>query len=448
MKKKINLFCRFLAVAMAVVLAVSVIPVKSNAVTTQSGSIARGIDVSRYNGVINWAQVKASGVTFAFVRIGNTYGGLDPMAYYNIQQAQANGIRVGVYLYSYATTVEEATTEALLTIQWLQNYGLQLPVVYDIEDKCHTALDPVTLANIINTYCILVDAAGFYPMIYTYKNFYNGKVGTSPWDKWFAQYGPMLNTNEQVAFWQYTSSGSVPGIGGRVDLDYQYKDYSKLIIPEGFLPHNGATRFYRNYRMQTGWIDYQEKRYYADAMGSVQKGWFVDTDGTLYFFDTTTGAMAVGLTDISGFTFFFNEKGARQLGMIDYGMGMRYFDPTLNGAMAKSWFAYNNEIHYAGPDGTLAFGLVEIDKNLYYFNEAGALVVNDRITVGDKIYVAAENGVLTEVPPIDPQYIDPVTGYYVDITTGNWYDLATGELVLSAEDAAKQMAAAGIAPAN
>lgn len=451
MKRMSTLFKKILVTALAVSLIGGTIfsgtAVNAKAIT-QAGSIARGIDVSRYNGTINWAQVKASGIKFAFIRIGNTYGGLDPMAYYNIQQAQANGIQVGVYLYSYATTVEAATTEAMLTIQWLQNFGLQLPVVFDIEDKCHTALDPMTLANIINTYCILVDAAGFYPMVYTYKNFYQGKIGTSPWDKWMAQYGDSLNFGESVAFWQYSSHGSVPGVPTRVDLDYQYKDYSKLIIGEGFLPHNGTTRFYRNYRMQTGWIDYQNNRYYADALGNVQKGWFFDTDGALYFFDTTTGAMTTGLADIQGFTFFFNEKGIRQIGMIDYGAGMRYFDPTMTGAMAKSWFAYENRMHYADPDGTLAIGLKEIDGNLYYFDETGGLVLNDTIVIGDKQYVAAENGVLTEVPPIDPAFIDPVTGYYLDITTGNWIDLTTGAVVLTAEEAAAQAAAAAAATAQ
>lgn len=439
MKKVLGLFKKTIALVVAVALLASLPSIKAEARYTSAGSIARGIDVSRYQGTINWAQVAASGVKFAFIRIGNTYGGLDPTFNYNIQQAQANGIKVGVYLYSYATTVEEATIEAQLTIAWLQNYGLQLPVAFDIEDKCHSKLDPTTIAAIVNTYCILIDSAGYYPMVYTYKNFYNTKIGATPWDIWMAQYNDACEVSVPIAFWQNSSSGSIPGISGRVDTDYQYKDYSTSIIKEGFLPHNGNTRFYSNWKMQVGWIDYQGKKYLADAIGNLLKGWYVDPTNNTYYFDMATGAAAIGETNITDYTFYFNEYGVQQFGFLDYGKGTKYFDPLMNGAMAKSWFNYNGTMHYADANGNQAIGITTIDKAMYYFAEDGSLVVNQTIEVNGKQYVADAAGVLTEVIPVAPsteevpEYIvDPNTGIALETATGNWVNYATKEIIMYA----------------
>ena len=439
MKKALRLFKKTLALMLAVTVVAAIPGQTAHARVTSAGSIAKGIDVSRYQGMINWSQVAASGVKFAFIRIGNTVGGLDPMFINNIQQAQANGIKVGVYLYSYAKTVEEVTNEAALTIAWLQNYGLQLPVVFDIEDKCHSALDPTTIGALINTYCILIDSAGYYPMVYTYKNFYNTKIGATPWDVWMAQYNDACETNVNVAFWQYSSSGSVPGISGRVDMDYQYKDYSNIIIKEGFLPHNGNTRFYSNWKMQTGWIDYNGNRYLADPIGNLLKGWYVDPTNNTYYFDMTTGAAAIGASDIAGFKFYFNEFGVQQYGFIDYGQGTKYFDPLANGAMATSWFAYNGTMHYADANGNQAIGLTTIDGASYFFAEDGAVVTNQIVDINGKQYNADANGVLTEVPVLPapegetPEYIvDPNTGIALETATGNWINYATGEIIMYA----------------
>lgn len=445
MNKVISILKKICAVVVACAMICSVPAVSANATVTSAGNIAKGIDVSRYQGTIDWAKVANSGIKFAFVRIGNTFGGLDPTFEYNITQAQANGIKVGVYLYSYAKSDEEAAIEAQLTLAWLGAHGLQLPVVYDVEDKCHSAMTTEALYSMINTYCAIIDAAGFYPMVYTYKNFYHGKLGTSPWDKWMAQYGDSLNTNETVAFWQYSSSGSVPGISGRVDMDYQYKDYSNLIINEGFIEHNGATRFYRGYRMQYGWIDFNNQRYYADLFGNIQKSWFLDADGSMYFMDVATGAMQKGLVSISGFDFYFDQaSGVQQFGFVDYGSGNKYFDPTMNGAMAKSWFAYNGEMHYAKSNGDQAIGITDIDGAKYFFDDNGALVMNQIVTVGKTQYQAGMDGILVEIPKIAPaageesngivngidiSKISLATGLYYDDTSMQWINPYTGKVV-------------------
>ena len=452
--KKVRVIVRnLIALMLAISLTLAPCTFRAEAAVTSAGSIAKGIDVSKYQGQINWSQVAASGVKFAFLRIGTSIGGMDPTFLYNIQQAQANGIKVGVYIYSYATTVEQATFEAMSVISWLEPFGLQLPVVFDVEDKCHSKLDPVSLSAIINTFCILIDSAGYTPMVYTYKNFYHTKIGASPWDKWMAQYADTLNTNEGVAFWQYSSSGSVPGIKTKVDMNYQYKDYSKQIIQEGFIAHNGGTRFYLNWKMQKGWISYQGKKYFADALGNILKGWFVNTDGKMYYFDMGTGAAAVGATDIAGFKFYFDESGAQRTGYVDYGQGNKYFDPLANGAMATDWYNYNGTMHYADKNGDQAIGLIKINGGDYYFKEDGSLVVNQVVDIDGTQYTADATGLLTMIVPVVPEggeagevpaYItDPATGLALETATGNWINPATGEIIATAADVAKAVAAQG-----
>ncbi len=387
--------------------------VHSNAVTTSAGAIAKGIDVSKHNGVVDWAKVKNAGYTFAFIKIGSTYSGIDPMFHYNIVNAQANGIKTGVYIYSYASTVEEAALEANLVVSWLSNYSIQMPVVYDVENKKQTSLPTEYLGAMINTFCGIIDAAGYYPMVYSYKNFYNGKIGPTPWDKWAAQYGSQLDMNNGVSFWQYTSSGSVPGIGGRVDLNYQYKDYSNLIIEEGFLPHGQTMRFYSGWKMVRGWAAYEGSRYYMDEAGNVVTGLFTDADGKVYYLTPGTGAASVGATAVNDVILYFGEDGAQQMGFIDYGQGQKYFDPALGGAMhASDFFSVDNAIYYAGGDGTLAAGLTDIEGNQYYFNEQHVMQTGLLELDGLKYYFRPDG--VKETGLVDygkgPRYFDPALG--------------------------------------
>lgn len=366
---------------------------------TSAGNIAKGIDVSKYQGTINWSQVAASGIKFAFVKVGSTYSGMDPTFPYNMTQAQANGIKTGAYIYSYATNTEMAALEAQLVIQWLSAYQVSMPVVFDIEDACHKNLSAAEINSIINTFCVLVDAAGYYPVVYSYKNFFNSKIGASPWDKWVAQFGDSLDYGS-CAFWQHSSKGSVPGIAGKVDLNYQYKDYSKLIVKDGFVDHNGSKRFYSNYKMQIGWVNYQNARYFFDPFGYIVKGWHVEGDGKMYYLSQDDGRALIGPNVVDGYTFYFNNDGAVEYGFIDYGKGNRYFDPLANGAMATTWFGYNGQMYYADKDGNIAVGYREIDKVPYFFEENGALAINKQVESNGKQFMAGLDGVLTEIVPI------------------------------------------------
>lgn len=423
MKKLSSVTKKILAAVMAVAMLLATPSIDALAITS-AGSIARGIDVSKYQGTVNWSQVAASGIKFAFIKIGSSKSGLDPTFAYNMAQAQANGIKTGVYIYSYAVNTEQAAMEAALVINWLAAYNVQMPVVFDIEDSVHKGLSSEEVNAIINTFCILVDAAGYYPMVYSYQSFFNSKIGATPWDKWVAQFGSALNYSS-CSFWQNSSKATVPGINGFVDTNYQYKDYSKLIIPEGFIAHNGGTRFYLNWKMQTGWVIYQNNKYMFDPYGYMVKGWFADADGKMYYLNTSDGKASIGPTAIDSFTFYFDPNGVLTYGFVDYGAGMKYFDPTLNGAMATSWFAYNGQMFHAGKDGTVQVGYQEIDKVPFFFDENGALVTNKQVEANGKQYMAGADGILAEIPKVSKSGKKVTQADIEAYAAANGVDLAT-----------------------
>lgn len=131
MKKVTRFLCTLLAVCM-----LCSVPT----MTSEAAVVERGIDVSKWQGPINWQAVAQSGVTFAFIRVGNTLKGIDEYFYYNMLAAQQAGIKTGVYIYSYAKNVQEAALEAQFVLNAIQNVQVSYPVVWDVEDNVHKSL--------------------------------------------------------------------------------------------------------------------------------------------------------------------------------------------------------------------------------------------------------------------------------------------------------------------
>lgn len=325
-------------------------------------SIARGIDVSKHNLAIDWSQVPSSGVSFAFIKAGSTNSGVDPYFDVNMQGASAAGLRTGVYLYSYATTVEQAQNEADLLMQWIGNYTISYPVVYDIEDPCHKNMSQEQLQALINTFCSTVEAHGYYPVVYSSKNMFQNKIGNIKYDKWVAQYADALQY-EGASFWQNTSHGSVPGIPTRVDMNYQFKDYSSIIIPDGFANRGDQKVFYANYRMQRScWANWEDKKYHLDENGFVQKGcWFEDETGR-YFLATKDGHALREDVTIEGVEYYFDENAVMQRGLV------------------------------TRPDG-----------NTYYYDETGALQRGVTVTVEGVNYDVDQNGIAAVAAAPEPE---------------------------------------------
>lgn len=193
-----------------------------------------GVDVSRYQGNVDWDKVKADGYQFAFVRMG--YRGyeegklhLDKEFFRNIENAQSAGIDVGVYFFSQAINVEEAIEEAEFVLDNLNNYELQLPIVYDpehiLDKKART--DEVTgnqfTQNAI-AFCECIEKAGFEPMIYSNMLWEAYEFDMEQLEKypfWYADYEELPQTPYHFEFWQYSNTGKVNGVTGVVDLDIQ-----------------------------------------------------------------------------------------------------------------------------------------------------------------------------------------------------------------------------------
>lgn len=209
---------------------------------TEDGQIASsvGIDVSKFQGRIDWAQVKAAGVDFAFVRVGyRGYGNgairLDETFDYNVAEALKNDLNVGVYFYSQAVSYEEGVEEARFVLNHVKAYNINLPIVLDTEDPEDddartNALTPEQRSEACRGFLETIQASGHETMIYANLRWIALDLDLTQmygYDIWFAQYAnePRLPYNFKV--WQYTAEGTVPGISQPVDLNIGFDFYGK-----------------------------------------------------------------------------------------------------------------------------------------------------------------------------------------------------------------------------
>lgn len=192
---------------------------------------AHGIDVSKYQGDIDWDTV-ASSIDFAIIRCG--YGDDqtdqdDEKWDRNVEACERLGIPFGVYIYSYALTDEQALSEAQHVIRLLAGHNPTLPVYLDLEDSGTTGT--LTCAAILRhtkIFCEAIEAAGYIPGVYATTSWWSGKLASGEynrWNRWVARFSDSLNYNGELNAWQYSESGSVLGISGNVDLDYWYGDF-------------------------------------------------------------------------------------------------------------------------------------------------------------------------------------------------------------------------------
>ena len=208
--------------------------------------LAYGIDVSYAQENINWNLVRQSGkVDFAIIRVGwysESQGKLIVDNYFeqNYNEAKAAGIKIGLYIYSYASSIDEARREAQAVTNYLNSTGknqIEMPLFYDIEDKRQIGLSKETVTQMCITFGETVKSAGFKVGVYSYLNFINDKINMaalpSDYDKWVAHFVAINNNLPSDLYkysgfydiWQYTSSGSVNGITPRVDMNISYKKY-------------------------------------------------------------------------------------------------------------------------------------------------------------------------------------------------------------------------------
>lgn len=214
------------------------------------------LDVSRWQGVIDWNAVKASGKVDGVMiktvstnrKLSKRADGLyiDPQFERNYAECKRLGIPVGVYYYTYATTKDMAKAELALLKSALTGKTFELPICVDVEENKIAKLSKSALTDLVAYELGVIQSWGVYAMLYTYlsfaaSNLYMGGAALKPYDVWLAAYRkdkPV--TAYPYGMWQYTSTGSIPGVSTAVDLSHAYKDYAGIIRRKGLDKVKGA----------------------------------------------------------------------------------------------------------------------------------------------------------------------------------------------------------------
>lgn len=196
----------------------------------------RGIDVSKWQGKINWKKVSDDDIDFVMIRSSYGYEDTDPMLKANVSGCEKYGMDYGFYHYTYARNVSEAKKEAKYFLKTIKKYDPDYPLVLDIEENFYKSMSRKKVTDIVVTFMEELEDAGYYAMIYCSPSFINECLDRSrikDYDIWIACWGDSEKLNSyydgHYGMWQYTDEGSVSGIKGDVDLDYAYKDYADII---------------------------------------------------------------------------------------------------------------------------------------------------------------------------------------------------------------------------
>ena len=201
-----------------------------------TGSGHMGIDVSKWNGGIDWKAVKNSGVSYVIIRCGyrgSTTGALieDPKFRSNIQGAQNAGLKVGVYFFTQAVNEVEAVEEASMVLSLIKGYNISYPVFLDVEasNGRGDAISADTRTAVCRAFCQTIQNSGYKAGIYANKTWFTSYMNTpslTGYKIWLAQYAAAPSyTRTKYDMWQYSSKGKVSGISGNVDMNISYLGY-------------------------------------------------------------------------------------------------------------------------------------------------------------------------------------------------------------------------------
>ena len=373
----------------------------------------RGIDVSRWQEEINWSQVAKDDISF--VMLGTrSKGAVDPYFHKNIQNAATNGIKVGVYIYSLATTTDMAVQEADFVLNLINDYPISYPVAFDMEDSTQGNLSKSELAAIANAFCKRISQAGYYPIIYANENWLKNKLDMSQmnYPVWVARFSARP-TYQNPVMWQATSSGSVNGIKTRVDIDFQFKDFSSVIPADTWRTINGKRYYYANYQKQkNAWAKDGDDWYYMDKDGLASTGW-ITVAGASYYLDTTTGKMKTGWQAENGKWYYLGSSGAVKKGWInDNGTwyytgndgvmqtgwievsGKRYYLEN-SGKMLTGWTSQNGKWYYLGSSGDMLKGWINDNGTWYYTGSDGVMQTGWLTEAGSKYYLKGSGAMAT-----------------------------------------------------
>ena len=408
-------------------------------------AISKGIDVSEWQGDIDWNRVKNTDVEFAIIRCGfaGNYSKYDDKKFVrNVKECQRLGIPFGVYLYSYAQDVEDAKDEANHTLRLLQGLNLSYPVFYDLEENSvMSTVSKSIIAKVAETYVSMIKAAGYNCGVYANLYWFNNYLTDPYFDsvmKWVAQYNVECNYQKYYSMWQGTSRGYVDGIAGNVDINVTFDSMQKI----GWVQEKDGWYYYSNdgTKLTSQWIgNYYVGEdgkmltnqwigdYYVDANGlwspdhwinNGVKWWYRHQDGTYtkndfevidnqtYYFDND-GYRVTGWKQVKSDWYYFNASGM----MVKNSWSGNYF-LEKDGKMAKSkwidtfyvdangvWqpdcWAYNGRWWYRYGDGSYPRNKFDvINNNVYYFDSNGYVVTGWQVINGNWYYFNGSGAML------------------------------------------------------
>lgn len=213
----------------------------------------KGIDVSEHQGRIDWEKVKDH-IDFAILRAGYGRNNIDKQFVRNIKECNRLGIPVGVYWFSYAYTVEMAKQEAKYVLEAINPYKVEYPVFFDLEygtlnyaRKNGVNISKRLATDMVKAFCNEIEGARYWAGNYANPDFINNKFYQSELERyslWLAWYGATENQAKKYScqMWQYSESGSIPGIGtNSVDMNYEYRGFAKAIKEAGLNHLDGST---------------------------------------------------------------------------------------------------------------------------------------------------------------------------------------------------------------
>lgn len=365
--------------------------------------VTRGIDVSEWQGKIDWQKVKGSDVDFAFIRISYGLSHMDKYYDHNMSQANAAGVPVGTYVYSLATNTKTALKEAQLAIQQMNGYLVSYPVVFDIEYSKMGQLSKKKVAQIALAFCNEIRAAGYTPMVYLNPDWYDNHVDMSRLSGipvWLASYSDKKpapdRTKYQYGIWQCTAGnlgegsymrttkGLIDGIPkeNNVDLNYGFVDYTKLVTPRtsaipGYTAAEKADTTSEETEQQEevpqdGWVTVSGKKYYYQG-GRMTTGW-KKIGGKYYYFHPSDGYLYTSkLLNLNGWIYYVDKTGAR---------------------VTNKWIKKGGNRYYMGKTGLAVKGFRRINGKYYYFDtETRAMYASKKLVRNGQVLYYGKNGV-------------------------------------------------------
>lgn len=195
----------------------------------------KGIDISTWQTNIDYNKLKDDGIEFAIIRCG--YGKnehqKDDMFETHYAGCKKAGLKVGAYLYSYVTSVENSWKEAENCLKFIKGKQFDLPIFYDIEDKCILPLGKILITQCAIEFCKAIEKAGYKAGIYANLNWFTNYIDVSKvknYSLWVAQWNDKCTAKFDYDFWQYTSSGKIKAIQGNVDMNICYNENYKQVV--------------------------------------------------------------------------------------------------------------------------------------------------------------------------------------------------------------------------